>query len=541
MKSFIAVALANAHALPRERGPFAVHFAFSYEEEIGCFGVKELIADMRDAGIAAGLHRGRTHEHGAGDRPQGRVPLQVLRARGKEAHSSLTPKSVNAIEMAARVIGKVRDMAEGFERDEPRYEGFDVPFSTASVGQFYGGIADNVVPRDAEFRYEFRDLPTADAKRMQQEVLAYARSLEPAMKKVAPDAGFSFDTICEIPSFLGSANDAITQARAAPRGRGGHHAGGLRHRGRPVQERRHPHGGVRLRQHRAGAPARRVREPRPARALRAVHAPLGVLAGHRLNRAALTTPAAEGDDALRRMKRVALGLLCAAAALCARSPVRCTTGTRCSSYLAAFAERRDGRRHRRLVRGGAVPPSAGAADPATPRSSRATRTAIGAKLAGFICNNFPEHRAGAREAARVRSGRPHGRMARAAGQRRAARRMGVGGHAATGSRPSTMRACATSSAGRRGRAREDRPVAASAARRWRAPTAGGRHHALLDGVLEQIAGVLDGEEVQAHITEADRARVKTLRFVGLDQVAARPATRKIVAAVAHTIAGSRRA
>ena len=80
--------------------------------------------------------------------------------RGKEAHSSLTPKSVNAIEMAARVVGKLRDMAEGFERDEPRYEGFDVPFSTASVGQFHGGIADNVVPRDAEFRYEFRNLPT---------------------------------------------------------------------------------------------------------------------------------------------------------------------------------------------------------------------------------------------------------------------------------------------------------------------------------------------------------------------------------------------
>ncbi|MCC2633945.1 MAG: acetylornithine deacetylase (ArgE), partial [Ramlibacter sp.] len=81
----------------------------------------------------------------------------------------------------------------------------------ASVGQFHGGIADNVVPRDAEFRYEFRDLPTADARRMQAEVVAYARSLEPAMKKVAPDTGFSFDTICEIPSFLGSADDDVTR------------------------------------------------------------------------------------------------------------------------------------------------------------------------------------------------------------------------------------------------------------------------------------------------------------------------------------------
>jgi acetylornithine deacetylase len=131
--------------------------------------------------------------------------------RGKEAHSSLTPQSVNAIEMAARLVGKLRDMAEGFEREEPRYAGFDVPFSTASVGQFHGGIADNVVPRDAEFRYEFRDLPTADARRMQADVVAYARTLEPAMRKVAPDAGFSFDTICEVPSFLGSADDDVTR------------------------------------------------------------------------------------------------------------------------------------------------------------------------------------------------------------------------------------------------------------------------------------------------------------------------------------------
>lgn len=211
MKSFIAVALANAERFLASEAPFAVHFAFSYEEEIGCFGVKELIADMRDAGI-------KPLACIVGE-PTSMVPAIAHKGvyryrccvRGKEAHSSLTPKSVNAIEMAARVIGKVRDMAEGFERDEPRYEGFDVPFSTASVGQFHGGIADNVVPRDAEFRYEFRDLPTADAKRMQQEVLAYAGSLEPAMKKVAPEAGFSFDTICEIPSFLGSANDAITK------------------------------------------------------------------------------------------------------------------------------------------------------------------------------------------------------------------------------------------------------------------------------------------------------------------------------------------
>ncbi|KQU86609.1 acetylornithine deacetylase [Variovorax sp. Root318D1] len=211
MKSFIAIALSNASRFLESDSPFAVHFAFSYEEEIGCFGVKELIADMRDAGI-------KPVACIVGE-PTSMVPAIAHKGvyryrccvRGKEAHSSLTPHSVNAIEMAARVVGKVRDMAEGFERSEPRYEGFDVPFSTASVGQFHGGIADNVVPRDAEFRYEFRDLPTADAKKMQDEVVSYAGRLEASMKTVAPDAGFRFETICEIPSFLGAAGDPVTQ------------------------------------------------------------------------------------------------------------------------------------------------------------------------------------------------------------------------------------------------------------------------------------------------------------------------------------------
>ena len=211
MKAFIAIALAHAPLFLASDTPFAVHFAFSYDEEVGCFGVKELIADMRDAGI--------TPLACIVGEPTSMVPAIAHKGvyrykccvRGKEAHSSLTPQSVNAIEMAARVVGKVRDMGEAFEREEPRYEGFDVPFSTTSVGQFHGGIADNVVPRDAEFRYEFRDLPTADAAAMQAEVIAHARGLEPAMKRVAPDAGFSFETICEIPSFLGSAGDAVTR------------------------------------------------------------------------------------------------------------------------------------------------------------------------------------------------------------------------------------------------------------------------------------------------------------------------------------------
>jgi acetylornithine deacetylase len=211
MKGFIALALAQAKNYLEADLPYAIHYALSYDEEVGCFGVKELIADMKDAGI--------TPLACIVGEPTSMVPAIAHKGvyrfrccvRGKEAHSSLTPHSVNAIEEAAKIVSHIRGMADEWRESEPRYEGFDVPFSTASVGQFQGGIADNVVPRDAWFHYEFRDLPTADVSLMQKQVLARTDVAQDAMKKIAPDAGFSFEEICAVPSFLGSDALAITK------------------------------------------------------------------------------------------------------------------------------------------------------------------------------------------------------------------------------------------------------------------------------------------------------------------------------------------
>ena len=211
MKSYIAIALSQAENFLNGPAPYAIHFAFTYDEETGCFGVKEMIADLREAGIQPlACIVGEPTRMVPAIAHKGVYRYQCC-VRGKAAHSSLTPQSVNAIEMAARLIGKLRDMGEGFECNEPRYDGFDVPFSTTSVGQMQGGIADNIVPRDAWFRYEFRDLPTANGLAMQQALIQEARQIELAMQRVDPEAGFRFETICEIPSFLGSADDPVTR------------------------------------------------------------------------------------------------------------------------------------------------------------------------------------------------------------------------------------------------------------------------------------------------------------------------------------------
>jgi acetylornithine deacetylase len=215
MKGFIGVALAQVPAFLAADPPFAVHFALSYDVEVGGFGAHRLIADLRAQGVLPLACI-------VGE-PTGMVPALAHKGvyrwrccvRGRAAHSSLTPKSVNAIEVGARVIGKLTDMAERWRDDEgTRHDGFDVPYSTGAVCRVEGGIADNVVPEDCRFTYEFRNLPGVDVASMQREVADYAASLEPRMRAVDPSAGIRFETIAAVPAFLATADDpAVRLAR----------------------------------------------------------------------------------------------------------------------------------------------------------------------------------------------------------------------------------------------------------------------------------------------------------------------------------------
>ncbi len=207
MKGFIGLVVARSAAWLDADLPFALHYAFSFDEEVGCFGVRHLIADLREAGVAPRLCI-------VGE-PTGMLPAVAHKGvhrwrccvKGRAAHSSLTPQAVNAIEAGARVVAHIADLADELRAREPRQSGFDVPYSTAAVGVMQGGIADNVVPEDCRFHYEFRDLPGVDVRALQRRVTDYAATLEPAMQAVDPATGFRFEPICEIPAFRAPPGD----------------------------------------------------------------------------------------------------------------------------------------------------------------------------------------------------------------------------------------------------------------------------------------------------------------------------------------------
>jgi len=212
MKSFIAVALATTPRILAAELRAPVHFALSYDEEVGCIGVRGLLADLAANGIApAGCIVGEPTSMQVVVAQKG-MHVYDCRVRGHEAHSALTPQGVNAIEYAAKLIVYIRSVADRLRDGGRRDNGFDVPFTTLQTGTIRGGTAHNIVPRECAFQFEFRYLPGADPKALIDEIESYARSaLEPEMKRVASDASIDIRARVDVPGLDVAAHHELAE------------------------------------------------------------------------------------------------------------------------------------------------------------------------------------------------------------------------------------------------------------------------------------------------------------------------------------------
>jgi acetylornithine deacetylase len=215
MKSYIAAALAATPRFLAADLKAPVHFALSYDEEVGCLGVRGLLEDLERAGIRPG-----GCIVGEPTRMQPVIANKGFRSyrcavRGKEMHSALAPHGANAIEYGAKLIVHIRSLADRLRASEKPDHGFDVPFTTLQTGLIRGGTAPNIVPRECEFHFEMRYLPGADPDALEREIRDYAAVLEPEMKRVDPGAGFTFFTKSDTPGVDTADSDRIAQLAQA--------------------------------------------------------------------------------------------------------------------------------------------------------------------------------------------------------------------------------------------------------------------------------------------------------------------------------------
>jgi acetylornithine deacetylase len=215
MKGFIGIILAQAPkflaALNDNRLDAPLHYSLSYDEEVGCIGVRGLIRDLEENNIRpAGCVVGE---------PTSMQPIIAHKStnrfrcsvHGREAHSSYVTHGVNAIEYAARLVVFIRRIAERLAQAETRDYGFTVPYSTLSTGVIHGGIAANVIPKDCVFQFDMRTLPSTAPEALDQEIRAHAAELMREMQAVDEKSGIELEWLSQTVGLAAAESDAIVQ------------------------------------------------------------------------------------------------------------------------------------------------------------------------------------------------------------------------------------------------------------------------------------------------------------------------------------------
>ncbi|SDI62560.1 acetylornithine deacetylase [Lutimaribacter saemankumensis] len=199
MKGFIAAAMAMAPRLAEVRLRRPVHFAFTYDEEVGCLGAQHLVRELAQTGL-------RPATAIIGEPTMMRIIEghkgcceYTTRFHGLEGHGSAPDRGVSAVEYAARYIMRLLELREDLKPRAPAGSRFDPPWSTLQVGRIHGGVAHNVIAGDAEVEWELRPVQASDKSYVTEEIARYANEvLLPAMRAVHPEATIATEVIGDV-------------------------------------------------------------------------------------------------------------------------------------------------------------------------------------------------------------------------------------------------------------------------------------------------------------------------------------------------------
>ena len=215
MKGFLAAVMAAAPAIAAAPLRMPIHLLVSYDEEVGCKGVRSALPRL-----AAAAHPPRLCVIGEPTemRPvvghKGKAAMRC-EVKGLACHSAYAPSGVNAIEYAAELIVRLTQLGTRLRETGPRHPRFEPPFATVQTGVIAGGRAVNIVPAECQFDVEIRSLPDQDGEAVLRDALLAAReALLPRMQAVHPDADMVFSALSSYPGLMtDDAHDAVALMR----------------------------------------------------------------------------------------------------------------------------------------------------------------------------------------------------------------------------------------------------------------------------------------------------------------------------------------
>ncbi len=200
MKGFIACCLRAAEIAAARKLNTPLHQAYSYAEEIGCVGVRRRRDILKDAPVnPRRCIVGEPTMMQAVTAHKGKLGFRVT-AHGLEAHSSLAPIGVNAIYMAADLIGAIRAIQKNIAETGLRDGDYEVAYTTLHVGKIQGGEVMNIVPNRCSFDFEIRYLPEDDGEAIAARIRAAAEDIAPGYRGVFSEARFEFAELQSYPA-----------------------------------------------------------------------------------------------------------------------------------------------------------------------------------------------------------------------------------------------------------------------------------------------------------------------------------------------------
>jgi acetylornithine deacetylase len=209
MKGFLACILAAVPDFKKRNLKTPIHLALSYDEEIGCLGVRPMIAEFGGSLIKPRMVIvGEPTNMGVVDAHKGPVRWHVD-IKGRATHSSMAQLGVNAITFAARLIGELERIETALKADVDAR--FDPPYATLQVTRMDGGTASNIIPVSAWFGFEVRALPRTDIAKVERDLRTFAqRRCLPEMRKVAPEADITIRQTNSVAPFIADADSELT-------------------------------------------------------------------------------------------------------------------------------------------------------------------------------------------------------------------------------------------------------------------------------------------------------------------------------------------
>lgn len=208
MKGFLACCLAHVPNFKAAPLKTPIHLAFSYDEEVGCTGVRPMIAEFGGEIIKPRMVIvGEPSEMAVIDAHKGPVRWQVS-IKGRAVHSSMAPLGVNTITAAGQLLVELAAIEEDL-KITTRNDKFFPPYTTLQVTEIKGGAAANIIPEDTWFGWEIRALPGTDVAGIENRLKAKAAELLPAMREVAPEASIEIVQTNDVPPFGASTGSEV--------------------------------------------------------------------------------------------------------------------------------------------------------------------------------------------------------------------------------------------------------------------------------------------------------------------------------------------